>query len=580
MKICPILSSALLVCVLSAFAAPAGGGQAADKDLKIGDYDWNQAPGKPVAVRSGEITYLSWRSAMLSDRLGRDRKSTGITGWSEPSQHIRWKVASDKARKFRVKLMLHAQKGQKFTVRSPGGSVTYTQPLDGWCWGFADGALALPTGESVVEIRMNEAPGGKRKNMLFTVELTDVNDVAKVAKEQDKYRIKKLHPNVERTYGIMFQWGQWGYAEDGTKKPWPEMINDFDVERFADLCEEMGAGWVTWSVTWASQYMPCPLKVREQIAPGFNCDRDLLMELADAMQKRDIGLDFYYHPGHSTKEFWQKYHGGDRNVWFKNFVKVVAAMGERYGEKLQGWGFDGGRHYYPGPFEVFGRAARAGNPVRLIGYNPWILAPVTMYQNTGCAGEHAVPVKPKWAVNNLGVYTAGPNKDMLAGGNFLPERSGWGIKKPNQKIGNPRMSSQRWLDMVKTAHKNHTTLGPCICMYESGKINRKTYEMFVHTRRHFRGISDEDLVAIRKKRGQKNPVACSYVWGDGADAAHKKTDHTDRADAKKLFDRAQKLQRQGKDQQALQLYMEIIQKYEDTPYAPKAQKKMEEAQSK
>jgi hypothetical protein len=73
---------------------------------------------------------------------------------------------------------------------------------------------------------------------------------------------------ADAQYGLMFQWGEWGYPEDGEAKPWPKMIDDFDVEKFADMVQSTGAGYVIWSATWRTYYFPAPIQAIERIMPG------------------------------------------------------------------------------------------------------------------------------------------------------------------------------------------------------------------------------------------------------------------------------------------------------------------------
>ncbi len=498
----------LLTCATFVLATPLLAGEDYPKitpDNPVFDYQWDQSPGKPIKVRPGEITYLSMDGAEADKGVKVDhQKRMGIWGMGD-GKSVRWVIQAEKPHRFEVRVMAtvgrYGAKPKTITIKGPKNTVVCQCKKRG----VAEGALEIPAGKSTIEVTSGR---------VFALELVDVKDIADLDKRVEKFRSKATWMS-DRTYGIMFQWGQWGWPEHGQKKKWPEMINDFDVERWANMMEEMGAGWVVWSVTWSTQYMPAPIKSRREICPGFNCDRDLLGEIADALHKRDIKLMFYYHPGHSTGEFWKVYALGedgkiDRNKWFRNFVRVVGEMGERYGKKLNGWGFDDGRHYYPAPFEELGWAAKTGNPDRYVEYNPWRLARLTDFAELTQA-EHGAPAKPSWPVNEHGIYQEGPYKGLIAGGCFLPERSGWGVKEKNWKIKDPKMSPQQWVEKLNTARKNHTTLTPCICMWESGKINPKTYELFVHARRKFRGVSDEELIQKRKKRGDE-PTADSYIW--------------------------------------------------------------------
>ena len=42
------------------------------------------------------------------------------------------------------------------------------------------------------------------------------------------------------------------------------MIDDFNVEKFADMVQSTGAGYVIWSATWRTYYFPAPIQSIEQ----------------------------------------------------------------------------------------------------------------------------------------------------------------------------------------------------------------------------------------------------------------------------------------------------------------------------
>lgn len=64
-------------------------------------------------------------------------------------------------------------------------------------------------------------------------------------------------------------------------------------------------------------------------------------------------------------------------------MQIVSEAGDRYGDRLDGWWFDGGARYLnchfdgssgaegilTAPFKEFTAAARTGNAKRIVGYN-------------------------------------------------------------------------------------------------------------------------------------------------------------------------------------------------------------------
>lgn len=503
-----MLKKLIIVLVIAGYAACVRGEWKKTPEITpddpIFDYDWNFKEGKAIKVLPGYYTFLPWQSAKVSGGARKDnRKRTGIKG-VKPDAPLSWTVVSDKDREF-IPVMI-ANSSWKITTPLGSTEAKNSYKKDNR---FADESarVKLKAGENKVTAAPLSA-GGKGA-WFFGLELVDVNDWDKI-----RGLIKKNRADMswwsERTYGIFFQWGGWGNAKDGTSKPWPKMIDDFDVERFADMMEEMGAGWVRWSLTWANQQYPGPLKSRDAIARGFTCKRDLVGDLADELDKRNIRLCFYWHRGHSDGKFW-KACAPDHTTFLKNYVRQVKEISLKYGTKIWGFGCDDGRGYYPAPYYHLNLAIKAGNPNAVSQFNSWTLPRLHDFQEH-YIGEHVA--NPKWPVNENGIFTKGPHKGLLLGGGFLPEGSGWGTKKGSTWCNPPKMSPEEWVEYLKNIKKNHGAVDPCIRMWENGQIVRKTYEMFVHGRRVFRGISDKQLIAKRKKRGVRNPVACSYTWDD------------------------------------------------------------------
>ena len=103
----------------------------------------------------------------------------------------------------------------------------------------------------------------------------------------------------------------------------------------------------------------------ERIMPGRTSKRDLIGELAEALNRRGIKLMLYYHCGYGDRE-WQTHNFGtnDANqigtdaLFRKNWASIITEVGERYGSRLAGWFIDEG--WYPSPFEEQNPGAQGG----------------------------------------------------------------------------------------------------------------------------------------------------------------------------------------------------------------------------
>lgn len=74
-----------------------------------------------------------------------------------------------------------------------------------------------------------------------------------------------------------------------------ELANAFDVEQFAQDCEDMGVQYVTFTVYHGHMYVLYPSEVVESRLTGHTSDRDLIRELIDALHTKGIKNQFYLH---------------------------------------------------------------------------------------------------------------------------------------------------------------------------------------------------------------------------------------------------------------------------------------------
>lgn len=168
---------------------------------------------------------------------------------------------------------------------------------------------------------------------------------------------------------------------------------------------------------------------------------------------------------------------GDRAVLFDDWEMIITEIGQRYGDKLDGWFFDDGVVYYPAPFERMGRAARAGNPKRLISYNPWVSARVTDFQDVmfgeGHRGEFIIGSAD---IGGTGILTDGPSEGLLQHGMFMTEND-WGIHEEDQPI----MTKVTPADAAKwraAAAARNVPISFTLMMWEDGAVSQDSLDLF------------------------------------------------------------------------------------------------------
>ncbi|MHC4983456.1 MAG: hypothetical protein ACYTF6_09875 [Planctomycetota bacterium] len=197
-------------------------------------------------------------------------------------------------------------------------------------------------------------------------------------------------------YGVGVHWTYRTLPRKGPKKPFAEAVEAFDVPRFVEQVRRTGAGHLLFTSNHVYHYIPGPNPEVDKILPGRTCRRDLIMEIADALEAAGIKLILYYNHGIcGDNDEWIEAVGGrdeDKSRYFDNLKRIIGWMGEHYGDKVIAWWFDGAKIFkqWAGDFAEITAAAKAGLPQRLVCYNNALecVASLTEHQDYW-AGETA-----------------------------------------------------------------------------------------------------------------------------------------------------------------------------------------------
>ncbi|WPJ95964.1 alpha-L-fucosidase [Coraliomargarita algicola] len=352
------------------------------------------------------------------------------------------------------------------------------------------GTVSLKSGENKVLLDIDavtiKAGNRSKEFLLSALELTQPS--VKDAIEKETLAMRK-QPDwfKDAGYGLMFQWTNRATPLKGPIKAWEQKVNDFDLDSFITFVEESGAAYVVWSITWGNQYISAPIKSLDAVIAGRTTSRDLLGEMTDRLHEKGIKVIFYYHYGydcmHSQDTPWLEAVGGmdaDKTKLYENLCAILSEIGSRYGDKLDGWWFDGGARYLnchfdgssaadgilTAPFKAYTAAARAGNSERMIAYNSWIKPKITEYQDY-YGGEGRTSFNPAELTD--GVFKAGRQQGLQAHGCFIFEKS-WGHIALNQPIPKPRYNLKQLTGLVKKAQQGRYPLSINLEMYEDGSV--------------------------------------------------------------------------------------------------------------
>ncbi len=222
---------------------------------------------------------------------------------------------------------------------------------------------------------------GKKVNPLIQITSTPV--------------VIKGNPNTDwfrnAGVGVMLHFLKVVFVPEGGSKEYNEVVNNFDVEVFAENCKDAGANYVMFALGQNDGYYCSPNHAYDSIvgvAPGTLCStRDLPADLFKALNKRGIKMMFYL-PGNPpvqnrlVDEKFKYTFGKDSptsQFTQRCWEAVIREWSLRYGKNLSGWWFDG--MYRGGIIETRSDmrlqynisthtlAAKAGNNRSIVTYN-------------------------------------------------------------------------------------------------------------------------------------------------------------------------------------------------------------------
>ncbi len=271
----------------------------------------------------------------------------------------------------------------------------YRSSDGGWSVNFEkmrlDGRLHLTRGINPVTLQV---PGADTDEVvrLRCLEVLPASANAEMTAAEESARAHRASTDwfVKAGYGAMFHWADLTQPRDGMKKPYPEAVNAFDVDAFARLMGEIGAAYVIFTLNHAHPHCPAPIQSWEAIHPGWTTKRDLIGDIAGALERRGIRLILYINSPVLT-DFGKTGETGLYELTFneEQFTEihknVLSEIGSRYGEKLAGYWFDSWYQSlaaYPDvPIEAIYRYCKVGNPGRITAFNFWIFPVLTPWQD-------------------------------------------------------------------------------------------------------------------------------------------------------------------------------------------------------
>ena len=93
----------------------------------------------------------------------------------------------------------------------------------------------------------------------------------------------------------MFHWTDFTQPRDGVKKVISRGRHKaFDVDIFVKLISEIGAAYVIFTLNHAHPHCPAPIESWEAVHPGSTTRRDLIGDIADALEGAGVSRFLLY----------------------------------------------------------------------------------------------------------------------------------------------------------------------------------------------------------------------------------------------------------------------------------------------
>ena len=348
------------------------------------------------------------------------------------------------------------------------------------------GLISLEAGVQNITI---STYGFENEDLLFdfrSAELLPVSKKEEIAKEETRAKNARSSVDwfVKKGYGLMFHWTSQSVQPDGSIKAYKDAVNDFDVERFASMVEATGAGYVLFTIGHAESYCPAPLESWERIHPGHTTQRDLIEEIASALNERGVRLLCYLNGPLAFKFPKNKQSSEEENQAFvANFTDILTEMGNRYQDKIVGYWFDSWYRIFENfqafPFEAFFNIAKTGNSERIICLNPWIYPDVTAWQDYW-AGEVQEPI----GIPENGFMKNGSSPHLPYQALLTMEKYLWVQQKP--EISDPKFTSEQLSSYIKNCMENGGFVTINLAIYQDGTVGEKALQVMKGVKKYIR----------------------------------------------------------------------------------------------
>ena len=354
----------------------------------------------------------------------------------------------------------------------------FKDPLMNFGRAIASESVRLPRGSLRVQLRI---PGGKAHLRIRSIE---IEPTATIQTSNQERQVAQQRANTDwlahAAYGVMFHWTSESTPRHGPALPYQRAVDAFDVAAFAEMVERTGARYVIFTVNHAQPHCPAPIKSWERLYPGSTTKRDLLSEIAQALEARKIRLMLYF-ASHTVG----KLRVATSAEYLGIHKEILQEIGQRYGARVAGYWFDGWYQTleaYPeiNPHDLI-PYVRAGNPGRLVAFNSWIYPVETPWQDYW-AGEVGDIVRPATSRYNASATAIGLQSHFL-----LYADAPWVHSLADAEMEPLRFSDESLIDFVKHNAAKEAAVTINLGIYQDGSIGEAARRQMAALRQAIRG---------------------------------------------------------------------------------------------
>jgi len=448
-----------------------------------------QATPATIAVKGDAHMFLYGGGAASKDDCF--TKQAGDSFRWKGSGQVTWKVQVDRAGDYELALCHAAEPGavgQLVQVGSGDNRVTYTLAMTKGVFGNKSyeltpikGRLHLEAGTQSITLSIPDAPKAMNVLAFRSLELTPVAAAAVIEADRQEARRARAGTDwlVKAGYGLMFHWTSQSIGRDGTHKSYARAVDDFDVNRFAEMVEATGAGYVIVTIGHAESYCPAPLGAWEKYHPGKTTRRDLIAEMADALNAKGIKLMCYLNAASLTG-----YPKVGEEQFTRIMTEIVSEFGDRYRDKVAGYWFDccyQAKEKYPGfSFREFFKTCKVGNPDRIVALNSWIYPNVSEWQEYWAGESGSLVGLPRDGTTQ----ERGPGAGLRYHALLIMEPY-WVQQKV--EMPRPRFTAQELGDYIDRCKANGGAVTINLGIYQDGTVDPQAVEVLQEVGKRIRG---------------------------------------------------------------------------------------------